>query len=131
MDDTLQEGGAEQAIVPVREAVVDFYGDHILAGQTADGRVYIPLRPLTDFLGLDDRSQRHRVRRDPVLAPEVQLLYKSKSLRPRDEHDFANTLPLLNQERREWLAAALVLTRSDHPWLLLLREAKAGFTRPT
>jgi len=67
----------------------------------------------------------------PILAPEVQLLYKSKSLRPKDEHDFAHALPLLDQSRHEWLAAALVLTRPDHPWLPLLRDVTADVNRQT
>ena len=58
----------------------------------------------------------------PAISPEVQLLYKSKGLRPRDEHDFSHALPLLDPRRKEWLAAALSIIQPDHPWLPLLRE---------
>jgi hypothetical protein len=53
----------------------------------------------------------------PYLAPEVQLLYKSKGRRPKDEVDFATTTPLLSTEQREWLRAALALSDPQNPWL--------------
>src|SRR5438067_225481 len=55
------------ALAPVREQVVQFYGDNIPVAQTPDGEIYVPLRPLTDFLGLAFGSQTLRVRRDEVL----------------------------------------------------------------
>lgn len=57
----------------------------------------------------------------PVLAPEIQLLYKSKlPNRPKDERDFHHALPRLEAGKRTWLAACLVLLYGDHPWLPLL-----------
>ena len=56
----------------------------------------------------------------PYLAPEIQLLYKAKSLRLKDEADFANVLPRLDQRSRQWLAQALAIVHPHHPWLLLL-----------
>jgi hypothetical protein len=53
----------------------------------------------------------------PYLAPEIQLLYKAKGLRPKDEADFTQTLPALGQERREWLRNALAKAHPAHPWL--------------
>jgi hypothetical protein len=53
----------------------------------------------------------------PYLAPEIQLLYKAKGLRPKDEADFAQVLPALDQERRQWLRTALAKTHPNHPWL--------------
>lgn len=52
----------------------------------------------------------------PVLRPEVQLFYKAKSLRPKDEQDFAAALPLLDAEARGWLDEALEVTAPEHPW---------------
>ena len=52
-----------------------------------------------------------------VLAPEVQLLQKSKGLRAEDEADFAAVVPVLDAERRAWLASALALASPGHPWL--------------
>lgn len=56
------------------------------------------------------------------LAPEIQLLYKAKGLRPKDEADFATTLPFLDGARRQWLAQALALVHPGHPWLLQLED---------
>jgi hypothetical protein len=59
----------------------------------------------------------------PYLAPEIQLLYKAKGLRPKDESDFAHALPALHQERRQWLRKALTEAHPGHPWLSRLRDS--------
>lgn len=52
------------------------------------------------------------------LAPEVQLLYKSKSLRPKDQQDFENVLPALSKEQLSWLKQTFTIVYKDnHPWL--------------
>jgi hypothetical protein len=56
----------------------------------------------------------------PYLAPEIQLLYKAKGRRPKDEADFMHTLPALDRERRQWLRNALTMAHPRHPWLDLL-----------
>jgi len=54
----------------------------------------------------------------PYLRPEIQLLYKAKAHRPKDEIDFAASLPLLGAAEREWLRDAIALTSGqDRPWL--------------
>ena len=55
-------------IVPVREKEVDFYGDAILAAQSDDETIWVPLRPLCDHLGLNWSGARQRINRDPVLS---------------------------------------------------------------
>jgi len=65
-------GGASTALVPQREQSVDFYGDAIPVAQTPDGGLYVALRPITDFLGLDFSAQRRRALRDEVIAPRVR-----------------------------------------------------------
>ncbi len=67
------------ALVPVREQVVDFYGDRIPVAQVPEGEVYVPLRPLTDFLGLAFSSQRQRVIRDEVLAEKARMVVMARS----------------------------------------------------
>jgi hypothetical protein len=52
----------------------------------------------------------------PFLAPEIQLFYKSKSRRPRDELDFEAALPLLDPLARRWLDEAIALLDPAHPW---------------
>ena len=74
-----------------------------------DGRIRLPLA--NAFL-----------RRGPVpyLAPEIVLLYKSKSADSKDEADFAATLAHLGESRREWLCNALAITAPDHRWVRAL-----------
>lgn len=57
----------------------------------------------------------------PVLAPEIQLLYKSSpGRRPKDEGDFWHALPYLSQVQRAHLAGWLDLLDDNHPWLASL-----------
>lgn len=52
------------------------------------------------------------------LAPQVQLFYKATAaaLRPKDETDFAASLPQLSQSARRWLDQALSLQSPHHHW---------------
>jgi hypothetical protein len=52
----------------------------------------------------------------PYLAPEIQLFYKAKNVRPKDELDFAQMLPMLSAGQREWLRTALAATYGVHVW---------------
>ena len=59
----------------------------------------------------------------PYLAPEIQLLYKAKGRRPKDEADFMHALPMLDRERRQWLRNALTTAHPHHPWLDMLADS--------
>ncbi|MEV8095276.1 amino acid transporter [Kitasatospora sp. NPDC085879] len=52
----------------------------------------------------------------PYLTPEVQLFYKAKQPRPKDEQDFATTLPTLGDDQRRWLVGAITQAYGPHPW---------------
>lgn len=52
----------------------------------------------------------------PYLSPEVILLFKAKYRREKDEADLRSVLPLLGDDRRAWLAAALERVHPGHPW---------------
>ena len=57
----------------------------------------------------------------PYLAPDVQLLYKAKAPRPKDEVDFTAALTVLTDPQRQWLGNALsLLYGQEHPWLARL-----------
>jgi GrpB-like predicted nucleotidyltransferase (UPF0157 family) len=62
----------------------------------------------------------------PFLAPELVLLFKSKTstgpARAKDHADFAKVYAQLEAERRAWLAWALVVSAPEHPWLVQLRD---------
>ena len=54
----------------------------------------------------------------PCLRMDLQLLFKSKEPRAKDESDFRELLPVLTDVQRENLAYWLRLTHPDgHPWL--------------
>jgi hypothetical protein len=52
----------------------------------------------------------------PYLSPEVVLLFKAKYRREKDEADLRSVLPVLDDDRRAWLAVALDRVHPDHPW---------------
>lgn len=56
----------------------------------------------------------------PYLAPEIQLLYKAKKPRERDQIDFVSVAPRLDTEGRQWLRQALVRSAPGHPWIARL-----------
>ncbi|MEZ5225771.1 MAG: hypothetical protein R2710_03595 [Acidimicrobiales bacterium] len=51
------------------------------------------------------------------LAPDLQLMFKSKDLRPKDDLDAATVIPALEPDRVAWLAEHLP---AEHPWLSLV-----------
>ncbi|MGW1223897.1 nucleotidyltransferase domain-containing protein [Streptomyces sp. NPDC001515] len=63
----------------------------------------------------------------PHLAPEVQLLYKARSPRPKDERDFEEALAVLDEDGRSWLTETLTLAEgAGHPWAARLRARATG-----
>jgi hypothetical protein len=64
----------------------------------------------------------------PYLAPELQLLFKSKGLRPRDHLDAAHAVPHLTPPRRRVLH---LLLPPDHPWQALLDHPNRRRTPPS
>jgi len=64
----------EKALVPVEQKSVDFYGDEITAVLVEDNerrRVFVPVRPICDYLGVDWSAQYRRINRDPVLLEVI------------------------------------------------------------
>ena len=53
------------------------------------------------------------------LAPELQLLYKSKDMRPKDDLDAREVIPGLTPGQRTHLRALLA---AGHPWRALMTE---------
>jgi hypothetical protein len=70
-------------------------------------------RPLTEAILHDAAGM-------PYLAPEIQLLYKSRAPRPRDEADFAATAPHLTPSARDWLRDSIATAAPAHPWIAML-----------
>jgi hypothetical protein len=62
------------ALVPVEQKEVAFYGDEIVAVRTNDHMVLVPIRPICELLGVDWSAQRRRITRDTVLAEEMRTV---------------------------------------------------------
>lgn len=58
-----------------------------------------------------------------VLRPEIQLLYKAKDVRPKDQADFDEVAPTLDRRSQHWLSTQLRATAPRHPWLTHLSAA--------
>jgi hypothetical protein len=62
---------SQTALQPLEQKTVLFYEDEItavLVVEDDEQEVYVPVRPICDFLGIDWSSQRRRINRDPVLS---------------------------------------------------------------
>ena len=80
-----------------------------------DDRVQGPIDELTKIVGAV-----------PCLRMDLQLLYKAKSSRPKDETDFQHLLPHLSGDERRRLADWLRLTCANgHHWIASL-EMESG-----
>jgi hypothetical protein len=55
-------------LVPIEQKQVMFYEDEVTAVRMADGTVYVPIRPLCDYLGVAWNAQYERINRDAVLG---------------------------------------------------------------
>jgi hypothetical protein len=53
----------------------------------------------------------------PIVAPEIQLLYKAAHDDPKNEHDFQLVAGLLKGKQRAWLRESLELVHPGHHWL--------------
>jgi hypothetical protein len=60
------------------------------------------------------------------LAPEIQLLYKARDLRPEDRSDFEHAAPRLESVAVEWLRDRLSRLYPQHPWLPVLAATHLG-----
>jgi hypothetical protein len=53
----------------------------------------------------------------PYLAPEIQLLYKSKEVRHNDQVDFERVVGRLDKDARAWLRKSIARMYPHHAWL--------------
>ena len=56
----------------------------------------------------------------PFLVPEIQLLFKAKYHREKDEHDFRTAIGHFTPAQREWLKQGLEIIHPGDPWLARL-----------
>ncbi len=66
-----------ESLIPLEERTVDFYGDALVAVLVRvheQPEIYVPLRPICDYLGLNWSGQLQRLRRDEVLREALQFV---------------------------------------------------------
>lgn len=94
-----------QPLEPITTKTVTIYSDEVTAVMVdIDGQhtVYVPIRPLCDYLGLDWSSQRKRLNRDQVLSESLRSVVimttdlPSDSTRPRTSEMICLPLSLVN-----------------------------------
>ncbi|NHZ72415.1 MAG: hypothetical protein GWP17_04965 [Aquificales bacterium] len=92
-------------LVPTAQKTIIFYDDEITAviiGDYQDREIYVPLRPLCNYLGLDWSAQSRRINRDPILTEVVMSVAVTAtdidpgSRRPRVSDMLAIPLDYLN-----------------------------------
>lgn len=97
---------SEIALVPVDEQTVDFYGDEITTALVKiedHTQMYVPLRPICDYLGLSWSGQRERISRDPVLSQEAQFVRVTRPNKRGDTRGDPNVLCLPLEYLNGWL----------------------------
>ena len=52
-----------------------------------------------------------------LIAPELQLLFKAKEGRGKDQHDFYAYLPGMSTEQKNWLHSTLIKHHPVSPWI--------------
>ena len=65
------------SLIPLEERTVDFYGDALVAALVRvheQPEIYVPLRPICEYLGLNWSGQLQRLRRDEVLREALQFV---------------------------------------------------------
>src|SRR6266540_5380429 len=68
-------GDPMTALTPIEVRTVEFYGDEIIGALVRTGdeaQVYVPIRPLCDYLGLAWSGQFERIKRDEVLSEAIK-----------------------------------------------------------
>jgi len=57
----------------IEQREITFYDDQVIAVKVEDEKIYVPIRPICDLIGVDSASQRQRIDRDLVLSEVVKL----------------------------------------------------------
>jgi len=91
----------------------------------ADGDTWVFRRRPTVRMPLQ-RAIRHTADGIPYLTPEIQLLYKARHSRAKDQGDFERVLERLDADERVWLYDALSAVEPEHVWLTTLRRSLPG-----
>ncbi len=64
----------QKAVTPMQQREIEFYGDEIVAVQTVDGDVVVPVRPICELIGVAWPPQYNRIKRDLILSEEATVV---------------------------------------------------------
>ncbi len=113
----------ERALVPLEELSVDFYGDEVITVIVdVDGKelVYIPIRPICEYLGLSPNGQRERIQRNRILSKKARIIRVAQSNLGGSPDMFCIPLDYLNG----WLFGVDVnRVKEEHQERVLLYQA--------
>jgi aminoglycoside-2''-adenylyltransferase len=113
VDDRFPEPAVDADQVWLREHALSPWRADVVLNPDDEGR-WVSRRDRSFSAPLDDVTwERDGIR---YLRPEIVLAFKAKLARPKDERDFAATLPLLDGPARAWLADYLARKEPEHAW---------------
>jgi hypothetical protein len=72
----------EEALIPVEQKSVDFYGDEIttiLAEESGRRQISVLVRPICAYLGLSWLERCERINRDPVLSDVKRFVHVTRT----------------------------------------------------
>ncbi|MCA9935854.1 MAG: ORF6C domain-containing protein [Anaerolineales bacterium] len=88
---------ADNALVPLEQKQVVFYDDEItavLVQLEGEEKIYVPVRPICEFLGVSWTGQLRRINRDAVLSEEIRSVNVTFTEPNRTRHIAMHCLPL-------------------------------------
>lgn len=97
--------------------VVDIPLTPDIDGQWTNKMITDHVAPVEEVTDVDPAGVR-------FLRPEIVMLYKARHRRPKDLLDLDAVLPMLSQDRLNWLRAAVARHDPDHPWLTRLASGR-------
>jgi hypothetical protein len=113
VDDRFPEPAADADQIWLREHALSPWRADVLLNPDDEGR-WVSRRDPSFAAPLEEVTwERDGIR---FLRPEIALAFKAKLARPKDERDFAVTLPLLDDSARAWLADYLTRREPQHRW---------------
>lgn len=72
-----EQPDAGEVLTPEEVRTIEFYGDEIVAAlirAAGEALIYVPLRPLCEYLGLSWSAQFERIKRDEVLSEAIKFV---------------------------------------------------------
>lgn len=113
VDDRFPEPAADADQIWLREHALSPWRADVVLNPDDDGR-WVSRRDPSFVAPLEEVTwELDGIR---YLRPEIALAFKAKLARPKDERDFALTLPLLDEAAGRWLADYLARMEPDHAW---------------